>query len=121
MGQFINIFSIKELVTMADKKEILRTLKSHLQKNHHNSVKDVILFGSQASKKIIEESDYDILIILADNYSRKDEDKILDLCYDIDLMYNILIDAHIISVTELSSLRGKQPIFVNAINSGIYA
>ena len=106
---------------MTDNKEILNHLKIHLQESYHNSVKDVILFGSHASNKANDGSDYDILIILNDDYSEKDEEQILDLCYDIDLKYNILIDAHIISTTELSSLRGKQPIFVNAINSGIYA
>lgn len=106
---------------MTDRKDILNDLKEHLQKNYGDSVKDIILFGSQASDNVIEGSDYDILIILEKNYSRKDEDHILDLCYDIDLKYNILIDAHIISSDELSSLRGKQPLFINALNSGIYA
>ncbi len=47
--------------------------------------------------------------------------EIYDLCFDIDLKYNILIDAHLISEQEIASLRGKQPIFVNALKSGIYA
>lgn len=115
------IFFYKGIDIMTDRKDILNDLKEHLQKNYGDSVKDIILFGSQASDNVIEGSDYDILIILEKNYSRKDEDHILDLCYDIDLKYNILIDAHIISSDELSSLRGKQPLFINALNSGIYA
>ena len=62
-----------------------------------------------------------VLIILKNEYSGKDENKILDLCYDIDLKYNILIDAHLISEQELDTSRGKQPVFVNALQSGIYA
>lgn len=55
------------------------------------------------------------------NYDNKYEERIIDLCYDIDLKYDVLIDPHILSTTELHSIRGKQPIFVNAINNGIRA
>jgi len=81
----------------------------------------VILFGSQARGDSKEYSDYDVLIVLDKDYSGKDENQILDLCYDIDLKYNILIDAHLISSKELTSIRGRQPVFVNAIKSGIHA
>lgn len=103
------------------KQNILENLKKHLQKNYGDSIKDVILFGSQAQANASEHSDYDILIVLKNEYSGKDENEILDLCYDIDLKYNILIDVHLISEQEIATFRGKQPIFVNALKSGIYA
>jgi predicted nucleotidyltransferase len=78
------------------------------------------LFDSQAQGKSNVSSDYDILIILDEDYTGRDENKILDLCYDIDLKYNILIDVHLLSQNELSGIRGKQPVFVNAIKSGFY-
>lgn len=101
--------------------EILQDLKTHLIKNLGGIVKDVILFGSQATKKSTEFSDFDILIILNSDYSGEDENRILDLCYDIDLKYNILLDVHILSKSELNSVRGRQPVFSKAIKSGIYA
>ncbi len=100
---------------------ILVELKNHLIKNYGDSVRDVILFGSQIRSDSQEFSDYDILIVLNNNFSGKDENHILDLCYDIDLKYNILLDVHIISSGELNSIRGRQPVFVNALKSGIYA
>jgi uncharacterized protein len=106
---------------MTDKNIILSDLKSHLLKNYGKSVKDIILFGSQARGDSWEYSDYDILIILDNDYSGKDENQILDLCFDIDLKYNILLDVHLISRNELTSIRGRQPVFVNALKSGIYA
>ncbi|OFX51643.1 MAG: hypothetical protein A2046_09795 [Bacteroidetes bacterium GWA2_30_7] len=106
---------------MTDYRYILSDLKKHLQNKYGNSIKDVILFGSRARGDSMEFSDYDILIVLNTNYSWRDEDKILDLCYDIDLKYNILIDAHLISKNELNTIRGRQPVFINAIKSGIYA
>ena len=106
---------------MVDKRIILRDLKDSLRIKYQNSLKSVILFGSRANGLTNEESDYDILILLDKDYSGKDENEILDICYEIDLKYNIIIDLHLLSLKELKSIRGKQPIFINAINSGIYA
>jgi predicted nucleotidyltransferase len=106
---------------MTDKLIILRDLKAHLQKDYNNSVKEIILFGSQVTGKANEDSDYDILILLDKEYDARDENKIYDLCYDLDLKYNIVIDVHLISINELSTLRGKQPIYTTAIKTGIYA
>jgi len=100
---------------------ILRDLKENLLKQYKESIKNIILFGSQAKNSADENSDFDILILIDKDYSNRDENNILDICYDIDLKYNIIIDVHLLSVKELSKIRGKQPIFVNAINSGIYA
>jgi predicted nucleotidyltransferase len=106
---------------MINQSEILKDLKNHLAKYLGDSIKDVILFGSQATGKSTEFSDYDILIILDHEYSGEDESMILDLCYDIDLKYDILLDVHILSKSELNSIRGRQAVFSKAIKSGIYA
>ena len=102
-------------------KIVISELKNHLINNFGDSVQDVILFGSQAYGTSNNNSDYDVLIVLKKEYSGSDENKILDLCYDINLKYDILLDVNIISDKELSTMRGKQPIFINAINSGVYA
>ena len=101
--------------------EMLSNLKKHLNSNLDNVVNEVILFGSQAKGIGNENSDYDVLLILNRKYNSKDENKILDLCYDIDLRYKIVLDVHILSQKEIDLPRGKQPIFNNAINRGIYA
>ena len=106
---------------MPDKIEILTNLKIKLKKQFGDKIKDVILFGSHASGRADEYSDYDILIILNSDYDTKFEDKISDICYDIDLEYNILTDTHILSKNELNTLRGRQPVFTNAMKNGIYA
>jgi predicted nucleotidyltransferase len=106
---------------MADKLIILKELKNYLQKGYQNSVKDIILFGSQAYGNPNENSDYDVLIVLEKDYNARDENQISDLCYDINLKYNIIIDAHLISERQLNTIKGKQPIFTKAIKSGIYA
>lgn len=106
---------------MADKLTILRDLKDYLQKGYSDSVKNIILFGSQVYDNSTANSDYDIVIVLDKDYNARDENLIYDLCYDIDLKYNIIIDAHLISQRELNTIKGKQPIFTNAIKTGLYA
>jgi predicted nucleotidyltransferase len=78
------------------------------------------LFGSQVYGNSHKDSDYDLLVILKDKADWKIEREISDMCYEIDLKYNIITDTHIISEPELSTLRGKQPIFVNAISNGLH-
>lgn len=101
--------------------QILTELKNHLLQHYGHSIIEVILFGSRTHGDSKPDSDYDILILLDQDYSGKDENKILDLCYDICLKYNILFDVHLLSKEEINSIRGRQPVFVNAIKSGIYA
>ncbi len=104
-----------------ENKTIVTDLKNRLTQSLGSSVKDVVLFGSRAKGNFTPDSDFDVLVVLDNDYSGKEENKILDICYDVDLKFGILLDVHIISSNELNSPRGKQPIFVNAINSGLYA
>lgn len=106
---------------MDSNQAIIRDLKNYLLSVIGDKIKDVILFGSRAYSRSSGGSDYDILIILNSKYDWKEECEIIDLCYDIDLKYDIIIDPHIISIFELNELRGRQPIFSKAIKSGIYA
>ncbi len=106
---------------MTNKNLIIKDLKKHLQKQFGDNIKDVILFGSHASNKFTNDSDYDILILLKNRPDWKLKRLISDYCYNIDLKYNIITDIHIISDPELNTLRGKQPIFYDAIHKGIHA
>jgi uncharacterized protein len=103
------------------KKNILKDLKHLLKTRFNEDLKDLVLFGSQVNGKMKKDSDYDILVILKDKADWKVEREISDICYEIDLKYNIITDTHIIGEPELSTLRGKQPIFVNAISKGLHA
>jgi predicted nucleotidyltransferase len=120
-GNSIFCILAKNLKPVRDKRVILVDLKRKLEEYYSDSVKNVILFGSQANNHANEHSDYDVLILLSQDYTKNDENRILDICYDIDLKYNILIDAHLLSTKELDTKRGKQPIFINALKNGIYA
>lgn len=106
---------------MKDKYQILNDLKSMLSKNLGDKLKEVILFGSQAYGGANDDSDYDFLIILAQKPDWKLRNSISDYCFDLDLKYETFLDVHILGEEELSTLRGKQPIFQKAIEKGIRA
>jgi uncharacterized protein len=101
--------------------KILKDLKVHLKKHLGNEIKEIILFGSQISGRAGIDSDFDFLIILRGKPDWQTRGKISDLCYDIELKYNIITDTHLLAESEISSLRGRQPIFQNALSSGLYA
>ena len=104
-----------------DKKVVLNDLSNLLRNRFADNLKDVVLFGSQANGTAHKDSDYDFLIILKEKADWKIEREISDLCFEIDLKYDILTDIHILSEGELSTIRGRQPIFVNALANGLHA
>lgn len=104
-----------------DNKQILNELKALLASKFTDNLKDIVLFGSQTSGKPRKDSDYDILIVLKNKVTWREEREISDLCYAIDLKYYIITDTYIISESELSTPGGKQPMFINALLTGLYA
>ena len=104
------------------KKSRIENIRQKLIQEFGNEIKDVILFGSRAVGNAKNYSDYDILIVLnKENYDWKYKYRILDILYDIELENDIIIDPHIVSEHELNNtLRGVQPIFINALQSGVY-
>jgi predicted nucleotidyltransferase len=100
----------------------LKELKQYLITGFGDDIVDVILFGSQASGKATEDSDFDILVVVANDYNWQMRDRIMDKAFDIGLKYQVLFDIHLLSLNEKrNSLRGKEPLIVNAIERGIYA
>lgn len=104
-----------------EKYQILATIKSVLQSNYNEQIKDIILFGSQANLPHDNLSDYDILIVLKNDYDWKFNRKLTDILFDLEIKYNILIDKHVISINELNnSIKGAEPIYQNALKNGVY-
>jgi len=104
-----------------DKKLVLNDLSNLLRDRFGDDLRDVVLFGSQANGTAHKDSDYDFLIVLKEKVDWKIEREISDLCYEIDSKYGIISDTHILGESELSTIRGKQPIFVDALANGLYA
>ena len=104
-----------------DKKLILKTLQSLLLKRFKRNFKELVLFGSQAENVSHTDSDFDLRVIMEEKPDWKTLREISDLCYQIDLEFNITTDCHVLGISELQTLKGKQPIFANALSNGLYA
>ena len=94
---------------------ILKEIKGLLTKNFPEKIEKVVLFGSRVSGREKKYSDYDVLVILKGEYDWRLKDKIIDLCYKVDLEYNILTDVKVISLEEVGSIKGKQPFIVHSL------
>lgn len=106
---------------MGTKIDIAKELKKSLTTQFGSNIKDVILFGSRANGTASASSDYDILVILKNDYDWKYKNNIVSVVYNLELQQNIMIDIHLLSTNEINSLKGLQPIFFNALNNGLYA
>jgi predicted nucleotidyltransferase len=99
--------------------KLLKELKSLLIMEYPETIDRLILFGSHVNQTARTYSDWDIILIVKQPYDWHFENEIYDLCVDINLKYDIIIDIKIISLEELDSLRGKQPFVQNALKHGV--
>lgn len=105
-----------------DKLLLLSKLKQLLVARFGTDIRDVILFGSRVTGVERDDSDYDVLIILNRQYDWRYRHKIISTVYEIELEYEVFIDAKLISYHELHhTIKGKHPLFTDAIREGIHA
>jgi predicted nucleotidyltransferase len=102
--------------------QIIKELKRQLNLRFDKDIEKIYLFGSQITEKSNVFSDYDILILLKNDYDWLIRNEIYKVCYNVELQFDIIFDITIISENELkNSPRGKQPFILNALNKGIAA
>jgi len=101
-------------------KHLLKDLKSLLSEQFGDNVSNVYLFGSRAKGKNHQDSDYDVLILLNEDYNWTYKDKIIEAIYEIELAWEVFIDVKVISKNELEhSIKGQNPLYEDAINEGV--
>jgi predicted nucleotidyltransferase len=79
--------------------EFLQEFKAKLLRSYPNRIKRVSLFGSRATRKAREYSDYDVFIMV-DRKDRQITDGIFDLAYDIYVESDLTIDISPVIMTE---------------------
>jgi len=108
--------------TKEEKHLLLHSLKLLLRKHFGDNIQDIILFGSQSNDTATEFSDYDIVIVLKNQYDWKYRKKVNHVIYDLELENDVLFDTHLLSLYEIEhTLKGAEPIYQNAFKQGIYA
>ena len=99
---------------------LLLEIKTLLEPLLGKNLLKVVLFGSQITENARNDSDYDILIVVQNPFDYRLKRQILNYCYQICLQRDILLDVKIISQYELDhSLKGKLPIYTQALQNGI--
>ena len=76
-----------------DNRLIVKELKQILAESPGDNMADVVLFGSRL--KGTAHQDSDVLIVLKSDYDWKKKKEISDLCYEIDLKYDVFLDTQI--------------------------
>jgi predicted nucleotidyltransferase len=79
--------------------EFLRDFKGRLLKRYSDRVKLISLFGSRATRRARNHSDYDVFIMV-DKKDRQLTDGIFDLAYDIYVESDLTIDISPVIMTE---------------------
>jgi uncharacterized protein len=107
---------------MSDKIEILNQVKQNLKAVLGNRIQKVILFGSHLRNEETKFSDLDILIVTDKILSWQEKNVVRDVCSDISLDHEILVDSKIISQEEIDNkFWGKHPLITDALKAGVYA
>jgi len=107
---------------MSDKVEIINQLKKNLKTVLGDKIQKVILFGSYSRNEETEFSDLDVLIVTNGILPWKEKNIVRDICYDISVDFEILVDSKIISEEEIAGkFWGKHPLITDALKTGIYA
>lgn len=96
----------------ANETQVLRALKKRLQDRY--DLLEMKVFGSKARGEAAPDSDIDLFILLR-KVNWQIEREIYDLCFEINLEYNVFISPVIFSEKELEDLSMKSSPFVTTI------
>ncbi len=107
---------------MTFQNKILSALKRELDGKIESQIVDIVLFGSQAKGNAKAGSDYDILIVPKHKPTWMQRRAIGDICAEISIKNDILIDYKIISESEIDKEPiGCHPLITDALKYGIHA
>lgn len=107
---------------MTKQQHILELLKKRLMDHNKPSIADIVLFGSQINGNSNEYSDYDVLIVPDQKLNWTQRRVIADVCAEISVENDILIDFKIVSKEEIDHEPiGFHPLITEALQHGIHA
>jgi len=104
-----------------DSRTILSELKKLLDVEFPGLIGRVILYGSQATGEANEDSDFDVLVITRYESDWRMKEAVMNVCYRIDLKYDVVTDVKILAENELRTIKGRQPYIREAFSTGVTA
>ena len=96
--------------------QIVEELKSHISDKY--KMTEMKVFGSTARDRRRPDSDIDIFILLP-RVSRKIEEDLFDLAYELELKYDCLIDLVIFDEDSLKERFSFTPLYRKVISEGV--
>jgi len=90
-----------------NERQAIKKLLSLLQESYGEQIQQALLYGSKARGKSTSDSDIDVMLLVTDE-SWKLKDEIINIVADINLEYDLLIDARVISVKRWNHMANIQ-------------
>lgn len=107
--------------TMMEKVDhVIKQFKSGIEGLYGKRLKRMILYGSWARQEGSDDSDIDLLIVLAGEVKPgKEIDRMIDIITDINLEFCVLLSVHPVSERDYAAL--KSPLLMNVRREGVPA
>jgi predicted nucleotidyltransferase len=106
--------SIEALRLPPSVRAALGDFRDGLARRFGDRVRDLRLFGSRARGDARPESDADLLVVL-DQVTRADFLAVMDLCGDVLLAHDVIIDPHLVAADRFERSRVQQRPLATAI------
>ena len=99
-------------------REILDQVVAALHGHYGERLSRVVLFGSRARRDHAEDSDFDVLVVLKDEFEQAVEREVLqDIIYPIDCAHWVVIYCHPVTAEHFE--RRNTPLLMNVRKEGV--
>ena len=97
---------------------ILKEFRAGAEKLYRNRLKGIILYGSWARDEATDDSDIDLVVVLAGEVDPCEEiDRMADIFTDLNLEHNVLIAVYPVSESDFDKV--ESPLLINVRKEGI--
>lgn len=97
---------------------ILKEFRTGVEVLYNKRLKGIILYGSWARDEATDDSDIDLLIVLAGEVDPCEEiDRMADIFTDLNLEHNVLIAVYPVSENDFNKV--DSPLLINVREEGI--
>lgn len=110
---------MSEIVTRQDFERVVYELNNEL-KRRYPDFEGITFFGSRNrdSEDFSPDADFDIVVLFSEKPHWKKENEVLDLIYEKELEYDIIIDAKVYRHAEIK--KQNTPFRVNVYREGVF-
>lgn len=106
-----------EICTRMDFENVIRELNIEL-KHRYKDFDGITFFGSRTGGMYTTDSDFDIVALFSKPLHWRKENEVLELIYEFELKYDIVIDAKVYQHDEIR--KQNTPFRVNVYQKGIF-